>query len=208
MRDKSVDMDTRDPNRFLDERIPDGRERESAAFDRVNEDTAGPSRNDLAVRARRLRLVRADHDGVLTDTGVYYSERGEELKRYSIRDATGMERLLLAGVETAIVTREAPSCVCERAVKLNIRPYTGVKDMLALLPMLLAEYGFEADQLGYIGDDENDLKLMEEAGRSGLTGAPSDAMPVVSRVPLHHRSASGGHGPFRDFADWILNLCS
>jgi 3-deoxy-D-manno-octulosonate 8-phosphate phosphatase (KDO 8-P phosphatase) len=164
------------------------------------------TRNDLAVRARRLRLVLTDNDGVLTDTGVYYSERGEELKRYSVRDGMGVERLRLAGIETAIVTREAAGCVRGRAEKLNVRLYTGVKDKLALLPTLLAEHGLEADQLGFIGDDENDLKLMEAVGRGGLTGAPSDAMPVVSRIALHHCGAPGGHGAFRDFAEWILRL--
>jgi 3-deoxy-D-manno-octulosonate 8-phosphate phosphatase (KDO 8-P phosphatase) len=166
------------------------------------------SRDELAARARRLRLVLTDNDGVLTDTGVYYSERGEELKRYSVRDGMGVERLRLAGVETAIVTREAAGCVRGRAEKLKIRLYTAVEDKLALLPTLLAEHGFEADQIGFIGDDVNDLNIMEAVGRVGLTGAPSDAMPMVRRIALHHCSAAGGHGAFRDFAEWILELRS
>ena len=166
------------------------------------------SRDELAARARRLRLVLTDNDGVLTDAGVYYSERGEELKRYSVRDGMGVERLRLAGVETAIVTRESAGCVRGRAEKLNVRLYTGVKDKLALLSVLLAEHGFEADQLGFIGDDVNDLALMEALAPVGLTGAPSDAMPAVSRIALHHCSAAGGHGAFRDFAEWILELRS
>jgi 3-deoxy-D-manno-octulosonate 8-phosphate phosphatase (KDO 8-P phosphatase) len=166
------------------------------------------SREELAARARRLRLVLTDNDGVLTDTGVYYSERGEELKRYSVRDGMGVERLRLAGVETAIVTREAAGCVRGRAEKLQVRLYTAVRDKLALLPTLLAEHGCEADQLGFIGDDVNDLKLMEAVGRGGLTGAPSDAMPMIRRIALHHCSSPGGHGAFRDFADWILELRS
>jgi 3-deoxy-D-manno-octulosonate 8-phosphate phosphatase (KDO 8-P phosphatase) len=166
------------------------------------------SRAELVARARRLRLVLTDNDGVLTDAGVYYSERGEELKRYSVRDGMGVERLRLAGIETAIVTREAGGCVRGRAEKLNVRFYTGVKDKVAFLPTLLADHGFEVDQLGFIGDDVNDLELMETVGRGGLTGTPSDAMPVVSRIALHRCSAAGGHGAFRDFADWILELRS
>lgn len=164
------------------------------------------SREELAVRARRLRLVLTDNDGVLTDTGVYYSERGEELKRYSVRDGMGVERLRLAGVETAVVTRESAGCVRGRAEKLRIRLYAGVKDKLALLPTLLAEHGFEADQLGFIGDDVNDLELMEAVGRAGLTGAPCDAMPALNRIAIHRCTVAGGHGAFRDFAEWILEL--
>jgi len=166
------------------------------------------SRDELVARARRLRLVLTDNDGVLTDTGVYYSERGEELKRYSVRDGMGVERLRRAGVETAIVTREVTGCVRGRAEKLKVRLYTAVTDKLALLPALLAEHGFEADQLGFIGDDVNDLELMEAVGRGGLTGAPSDAMPAVSQLALHHCRTPGGHGAFRDFAEWILELRS
>ena len=166
------------------------------------------SRAELALRARRLRLVLTDNDGVLTDTGVYYSERGEELKRYSVRDGMGVERLRLAGVETAIVTREVAGCIRGRAEKLTVRLYAGVKDKLALLPTLLAEHGFEVDQLAFIGDDVNDVDLMEVVGRGGLTGAPCDAMPAVVQIALFHCSAAGGHGAFRDFAEWILDLRS
>ena len=76
--------------------------------------------DELARRASRIRLVLTDSDGVLTDTGVYYSERrGEELKRFSIRDGMGVERLRLAGIETGIVTGEQSASVLRRAEKLG-----------------------------------------------------------------------------------------
>lgn len=72
-------------------------------------------------RAARIKLVLTDNDGVLTDTGVYYSERGEELKRFSIRDGMGVERLRkLAGIETAIITGEQSGSVKKRAEKLHL----------------------------------------------------------------------------------------
>jgi len=166
------------------------------------------SREELATRARRLRLVLTDNDGVLTDTGVYYSERGEELKRYSVRDGMGVERLRRAGIETAIVTREAAGCIRGRAEKLKVRLYSAMQDKLTLLPMILTEYSYQPDQLGFIGDYVNDLELMEAVSLGGLTGAPSDAMPMVKRIALHLCASPGGHGAFRDFAEWILELRS
>ena len=77
--------------------------RGSAAARRARARPERLSRTELARRAARLRLVLTDSDGVLTDTGVYYSERGEEMKRFSIRDGMGVERLRNAGVELSLI---------------------------------------------------------------------------------------------------------
>jgi 3-deoxy-D-manno-octulosonate 8-phosphate phosphatase (KDO 8-P phosphatase) len=90
----------------------------AARVTRVQKPALGP--RELAQRAARLRLVLTDSDGVLTDTGVYYSERGEELKRFSIREGMGVARLRRAGVETGIVTGERSPAVV-RGAKLGLR---------------------------------------------------------------------------------------
>jgi 3-deoxy-D-manno-octulosonate 8-phosphate phosphatase (KDO 8-P phosphatase) len=165
---------------------------------------AGPA---LAERARRTRLVLTDCDGVLTDGGVYYSAAGEALKRFSVRDGMGVERLRLAGIATAILTREDSEIVGRRAAKLQL-PYlfAGVADKGAHLDTILARSGLALEEMAFIGDDVNDLELLVTISGRGLTGAPSDAMPeVLARV--HRRSPiPGGHGAFRDFAEWILKL--
>lgn len=161
---------------------------------------------ELCARARRIALVLTDSDGVLTDAGVYYSERGEELKRFSIRDGMGVERLRNAGIATAIVTGEKSGSVVKRAEKLGIRAYLGVKDKAALLPAILAEHGVEIGQVAYIGDDVNDVPAMRAIRESGLIGAPADALTMVL-AEVHHRTEEpGGHGAFRGFAEWILAL--
>ncbi len=162
---------------------------------------------ELAARARRLRLVLTDSDGVLTDGGVYYSEGGEALRRFTVRDGMGMELLRLAGVATAIVTRERSGCVERRSAKLGL-PYLflGVQDKAAELPAILERTGLGIEALAYIGDDVNDLGIMTAIGEHGLTAAPADAMPEVLAVCQHRCSARGGHGAFRDFAEWILRL--
>jgi 3-deoxy-D-manno-octulosonate 8-phosphate phosphatase (KDO 8-P phosphatase) len=162
---------------------------------------------ELRARARRLRLVLTDSDGVLTDGGVYYSDRGEALRRFSVRDGMGVERLRIAGIATAIMTREQSGCVERRAAKLRLpHLFLGVQDKAAQLPAVLAETGLEVDALAYIGDDVNDLGIMAAIGERGLTAAPADAMPELLAACHHRCAARGGHGAFRDFAEWILSL--
>ncbi len=163
--------------------------------------------NELRTRARRLKLVLTDSDGVLTDAGVYYSENGETFKRFSIRDGMGVERLRIAGIETAIITGEKSESVRRRAEKLQMpRVYLGVKDKRQMLESILEETGLTIAQIGYIGDDVNDLGIVDAVVNSGLTAAPSDAMPVVLEMVHYHCALPGGHGAFRDFAEWILRM--
>jgi 3-deoxy-D-manno-octulosonate 8-phosphate phosphatase (KDO 8-P phosphatase) len=160
------------------------------------------SREERRARARRIRLVVTDCDGVLTDAGVYYSARGEELKRFSIRDGMGVARLRRAGVETAIITGERSESVVRRGEKLELRHVLlGVSDKLAELVGL----GFELSELAFIGDDVNDLAAIEAVGAVGLTGAPADALPEVAGAVHHLCRLPGGHGAFREFAEWILD---
>jgi len=161
----------------------------------------------LRLRAARVRLVVTDVDGVLTDGGVYYSERGEALKRFSMRDGMGVELLRGAGVATAFLSREASAIVARRAEKLQLRHlYLGVADKLAALPQILAEAHLETSQLAFIGDDVNDAEIMAEVAKRGLTGAPADATFAIATLAHYRCTRPGGHGAFREFADWILGL--
>ncbi len=165
------------------------------------------TQTQLRQRARKLKLILTDNDGVLTDTGVYYSETGEAFKRFSIRDGMGVELLRNDGIETAIITSETSPSVKRRAEKLQMpRIYLGIKDKRAHLETILRENGLSPDQLGYIGDDVNDVQIIEEIRKSGLTAAPADAMPAVASLVHYLCQKNAGHGAFRDFAEWILQL--
>jgi 3-deoxy-D-manno-octulosonate 8-phosphate phosphatase (KDO 8-P phosphatase) len=162
---------------------------------------------ELKARAGRLKLVLTDCDGVLTDGGVYYSEQGEAMKRFSMRDGMGVERLRLAGVETAIVTREVSGAVERRAAKLGLRhAFLGVTDKQRHLEVIQRATGCGRAEMAYIGDDVNDLGILASIAEGGLTAAPADAMPAVLRTVHHACPSRGGHGAFRDFAEWILEL--
>jgi 3-deoxy-D-manno-octulosonate 8-phosphate phosphatase (KDO 8-P phosphatase) len=160
--------------------------------------------SEVKARATRVRLVLTDCDGVLTDGGVYYSARGEELKRFSFRDGMGVERLGKAGITTAIVTGENSECVQRRADKLKIRAHLGVKDKAGALAEILAVHGVSVDEVAYIGDDVNDLGAMDRIREAGLVAVPEDAMPEVARRAHYVSRVRGGYGAFRDFAEWIL----
>ncbi|MEI8134703.1 MAG: HAD hydrolase family protein [bacterium] len=162
---------------------------------------------ELADRAHNIKLVLTDVDGVLTDTGVYYGPNGEALKRFSIRDGMGVGLLHEAGIDTAFVTRENTDIVKSRSERLKLRHYfPGIIDKAAFLPKILEQTGLQIENLAYIGDDVNDLGIIQLINQAGLTAAPGDAMTVIMNQVHYIANVRGGNGAFRDFADWILEL--
>ena len=162
-------------------------------------------KGELCHRAARVRLVVTDCDGVLTDAGVYYSERGEELKRFNVRDGMGVELLRRAGVRTAILSREGSPCIGARAKKLGLEhTWLGVRDKLAHLDVVRQATGLALSELAYMGDDVNDLGIIEAVGREGLTAAPADAVDAIAHAVHVRVEARGGYGAFRQFADFII----
>lgn len=158
-------------------------------------------------RALKIRLVLTDVDGVLTDNGVYYGEHGEVLKRFSIRDGMGVERLRnICAIETGIVTGEFSPSVARRAEKLHITQlHLGVKDKVGRLEEIVSKTGFGWEAIAFIGDDVNDLDVLK---RVGLSACPGDAMEAVSRIVHYRCRERGGFGAFREFAEWIIEMRS
>jgi len=159
---------------------------------------------DLKGKALQVKLLLTDVDGVLTDNGVYYSERGEELKRFSIRDGMGVERLgKLAGIETGIITGETSGSVIKRAEKLHITElHLGIKDKAARLKEILERKKLSPAQVAFVGDDVNDLEIMKQVG---LTACPADAMEMVLAQVDYTCKNKGGDGAFREFAEWLIS---
>lgn len=154
-------------------------------------------------KAVPVKLVITDVDGVLTDGGVYYSENGEQLKRFSIRDGMGVERLRdIAGVETGIMTGELSGSVRKRAEKLGITElHLGVKRKAEALERLLTEKGLTPEQIAFIGDDVNDVGALRMAG---FSACPADAMPDIAAIADYVCRQDGGRGAFREFAELII----
>lgn len=161
------------------------------------------SAHELEQRARKIKLLLTDNDGVLTDAGVYYSGNGEELRRYSVRDGMGVERLRkLAGVEVGLITGEQSTSVLRRAEKLHITElHLGIKDKLTILHEIAARTQLALDEIAYIGDDTNDLEVMRAVG---LSACPQDAMSFALETADYICASRGGYGAFRDFAELII----
>ena len=158
---------------------------------------------NLLARAREIRLLLTDSDGVLTDNGVYYSSAGEEMKRFSIRDGMGVERLRkFAGVDVGIITGEFSGPVQRRAEKLAINElHLGIKDKSAVLTDMLVRLSLSPNQVAYIGDDTNDVEIMQ---RVGLAACPADATPFAQAVAHYVCVNRGGYGAFREVAELII----
>jgi 3-deoxy-D-manno-octulosonate 8-phosphate phosphatase (KDO 8-P phosphatase) len=159
--------------------------------------------NGLPKKKHQIRLLLTDCDGVLTDGGVYYSERGEEMKRFSVRDGMGVERLRkLANIEVGIITGETSGAVKKRAEKLCITElHLGIRNKVAVLEEILARRNLTPDQIAYIGDDTNDVEIMR---RVGLSASPADAIHFAQEVADYVCERNGGHGAFREFAEFLI----
>ena len=160
----------------------------------------------LRYLASHIRLVLTDVDGVLTDGGVYYGPEGEVMKRFSIRDGMGVERLRAVGVDVGIVTGENSPSVVRRAEKLNISLIVlGCKDKSAKLDEIMEEHGYGEEEIAYIGDDVNDLEVMK---RVGLPATPADGLPQILEIAAYICTKSGGYGAFREFVEMVIEAKS
>jgi YrbI family 3-deoxy-D-manno-octulosonate 8-phosphate phosphatase len=159
----------------------------------------------LVEKINKIKLMLTDNDGVLTDTGVYYSDEGEVFKRFSIRDGMGVERLRnLLGIETGIITGEISGSIKKRAEKLKITElFLGVKEKHLLMEEIIQRNRIKPENIAYIGDDVNDIEFMKLVG---LTASPSDGMRDIRNMVDYVCEQKGGHGAFREFAELIIAL--
>jgi 3-deoxy-D-manno-octulosonate 8-phosphate phosphatase (KDO 8-P phosphatase) len=162
-----------------------------------------PNMKQILKRASKIKLLLTDCDGVLTDTGTYYSVNGEEMKRFSIRDGMGVERLRkYADVETGIITGEKTDIVRKRAEKLKMKEiHLGINYKERTLKEILERKKLKPEEVAFIGDDSNDVTIMKLAG---LTACPADATRFVSGIADIIVESKGGYGAFRDFAEIII----
>jgi len=157
----------------------------------------------LKEKAKKVKFLFTDCDGVLTDTGVYYSAKGEELKKFSIRDGMGVELLQnKASVETGIMSGENLELIKKRAEKLKLKEvHLGIKNKKSFLTKILKNKKISFEEIAYIGDDINDVEVMEAAG---LTACPADATNYAKEAADYICPNKGGHGAFRDFVELII----
>jgi 3-deoxy-D-manno-octulosonate 8-phosphate phosphatase (KDO 8-P phosphatase) len=153
-------------------------------------------------RARRIRVLLFDVDGVLTDGGVYVHADGTESKRFDIKDGAGIVMARRAGLTVGLISARHSQATLHRARQLGLDPVKqGVADKAAALAELMAAHGWEADTIAYMGDDVVDLPVLRQVG---LAACPADAVPEVQAVVHVVADRPGGHGAARALIEDIL----
>lgn len=151
-----------------------------------------------------LKMLMIDVDGVLTDAGMYYSEQGDELKKFNTHDGMGIKLLRQEGIKTAILTSEETAIVARRAKKLKVDYlYQGLSDKPRIAREIAEKEGIGIHQMAFIGDDFNDFRLLSEAGTAAC---PANARPQIKSIPgIIQLNTSGGGGAVREFAHLVLD---
>jgi 3-deoxy-D-manno-octulosonate 8-phosphate phosphatase (KDO 8-P phosphatase) len=156
----------------------------------------------LTSRAKLIRLMAFDVDGVMTDGGLYYSDSGEEFKRFNSQDGHGLKMLRASGVGIALITGRSSNCVSARASNLGIEHvYQGVENKLEAMVDLLNKLKLPRDAAAYMGDDVVDLTVMRHVG---MAVTVPDA-PLLVRERSHYITQhNGGYGAVREACEMIM----
>ena len=153
-------------------------------------------------KIKNIKLVVTDIDGVWTDAKMHYTNDGDFMKSFSTYDGMAVQILREKGLETVIITSENSKIVLERAKKLKIKNIVlNEKNKLKKLKEICASKKISLNEVAYIGDDLNDVEVLENVGFSAL----SNNSPIKDKVNVDYVTVrKGGDGAFREFADLII----
>ena len=152
---------------------------------------------------KNVKLVLSDIDGVLTDAGMYYTENGDELKKFSTYDGMAFQLFKEKGIKTGLITSENRVLNKRRAEKIGVDfLFQGIKDKFSVVKELCTKEGLDLQQVAYIGDDVNDASLLSNVG---FAACPANAVQKIKSIPgIHILNTKGGAGAVRELADLIL----
>lgn len=162
----------------------------------------GAVSHQVMARAKQIRLLICDVDGVMSDGVIYMGNSGEELKAFNVRDGYGIRCLLTSSVEVAIITGRNARLLEDRCKTLGVQHlYQGQSDKLLAFGELLDKLSLSPEQVAYIGDDLIDWPVMAKVG---LSVAVADAHPVLLPRADYVTRIAGGRGAVREICDLIL----
>ncbi len=149
-----------------------------------------------------IKMFLTDCDGCLTDAGMYYSEFGDELKKFNTRDGMGFKILKEKGILRGIITGEKVELNRRRAEKLQLDILElGCKDKVSVVKQICEKHNVALENVLYIGDDINDIEVMKIVGYSCC---PADAMPQLKDIAKYITIAKGGEGVIREIVEKII----
>ncbi len=153
-------------------------------------------------RAKRIRALFLDVDGVLTDGQIYLDGRGHEFKVFNTKDGHGMRKAAAAGITLCWISGRSSPATARRARELGVPfCYQGVRDKGARIDAVRRRLKLSRAEIAAIGDDEPDIPMFDAAG---LSACPSDAAPAARRAATIVLKSPGGHGAVREFIERIL----
>ena len=152
---------------------------------------------------KQIKMIITDCDGCLTDGGMYYSENGDELKRFNTKDGFALSAMKKQGIITGIITGEDRALNKRRAEKLHMDfILQGVSDKTLAVEEICKKYDVAADEILYIGDDLNDLEVIKKVG---FSACPEDATNEILAVSDYVSKNRGGYGAVRDIIEHFFN---
>lgn len=158
--------------------------------------------NGVGLMERKIKLFVIDVDGTMTEAGIYYDEKGNELKKFCTKDAAGFFVARKVGMEIMVLTGRECVATTRRMTELKVDYlHQNVKDKIGFLRQFMSEHNICREELGYIGDDLNDLPPMQLAG---FIGCPADSCPEIIAIADYVSPVKGGQGVVRDIIEHIL----
>jgi 3-deoxy-D-manno-octulosonate 8-phosphate phosphatase (KDO 8-P phosphatase) len=156
----------------------------------------------IKAKAKKIKLLILDVDGVMTDGSIILDNKGNELKRFNVRDGHGIKMLGKAGIQTGIITGRKSKVVEIRARELGITDvFQKVYKKSAVYEKLLKKYKCSDENVAFMGDDIVDVELLR---RAGLSAVPADADEETKKYADIKMKNNGGRGAVREFTDMIL----
>lgn len=156
----------------------------------------------MVCKYKSIKYMIIDIDGTMTDGGIYYDENGNEIKKFSTKDAVGFFAAQIAQIRTIVVTGRECKATIKRLEELKVDEYVqNVKDKFEYLHKYIKINGICKCELGYIGDDLNDLKAMALAD---FVACPSDSCQEIREIAEYVSSKKGGEGVVRDIIEYLL----
>jgi len=157
-------------------------------------------RFNLKEKVLPIKFLLMDCDGVLTDGGIY--DNG--MKKFNCKDGIGILGLQKAGVKTGIISGNSSGEIINRAKKLNMNEYfTNVKDKLHILEYIKEKYNLEYNEIAYVGDDINDLEILQKVG---FSIAVNDSVKEVKKVANYITNKKGGYGAVREICNLFRRI--
>ncbi len=150
----------------------------------------------------KIKYLVIDVDGTMTDAGIYYDEHGNELKKFCTKDAAGFFAARAAGIKIMVLTGRECAATTRRMQEMKVDYLVQqCKDKAAYLMQFMEERHITKDEMGYLGDDLNDLPPMRLCG---FVGCPEDACEEIKKRADYVSCVKGGYGAVRDIAAWLL----